>query len=161
MKPQIFKQLFFNCLFLIVTTATFSQTTVTSKCTADVSCSQKYGITLTEREYTLTVFYDKSNLKFTTGNAVTFPALNTFSITKKTDKYVVGTNSEGNYGFLDIRRKQFYNIDYYMNRYLTAGYGSQTTEVKETTLKMMEILKKGGSQKDVVQELIKQAEYDF
>lgn len=161
MKPQIFKQLVFNCLFLIVTTVTFSQTTVTSKCTADVSCSQKYGITLTEREYTLTVFYDKSNLKFTTGNAVTFPALNTFSITKKTDKYVVGTNSEGNYGFLDIKRKQFYNIDYYMNRYLTAGYGSQTTEIKETALKMMEILKKGGSQKDVIQELIKQAEYDF
>lgn len=155
------KQIFLNYLLLIVTTFSFSQTTVTSKCTTDFSCSQKYGITATEREYTLTVVYDKDNLKFTTGNAIIFSPLNTFSITKKTAKYIVGTNEEGNYGFFDIRRKQFYNIDYYMSRYLTMGYGSMTTEVKETVLKMMEILKKAGSQKDVIQELIKQAEYDF
>ena len=161
MKTQILKKMLFNCLSLIVASASFSQTTVTSKCAADFSCSQKNGMTITEREYTLTVVYNKDTLKFTTRNGITFPALNTYSITKKTDKYVVGTNSEGNYGFLDIKRKQFYNIDYYMSRYITAGYGSQTTEVKEMVLKMMDILKEGGSQKDVVQELIKQAEYDF
>ncbi|KIX21581.1 hypothetical protein SY27_07740 [Flavobacterium sp. 316] len=155
------KKLLFTCLLSAFTALSFSQTTITSKCTTDFSCSQKYGITTTEREYTLTVVYDKDSLKFTTGNGTIFSPLNTFSITKKTDKYIVGTNSDGNYGFFDIGRKQFYNIDYYMSRYLTMGYGSKTTEVKETVLKMMEILKKVGSQRDVVQELIKQAEYDF
>ncbi|WP_026704427.1 hypothetical protein [Flavobacterium soli] len=155
------KKLLFTYLLLAFTAFSFSQTTITSKCTIDFSCSQKYGITATEREYTLTVVYDKDNLKFKTANGKIFSDLNTFTITKKTDKYIVGTNSDGNYGFFDLKKKHFYNIDYYMSRYLTMGYGSKTTEVKETVLKMMEILKKGGNQKDVVQELIRQAEYDF
>lgn len=154
-------KLLLSCIFLIVASASFSQTKVISKCTADISCSQKNGMTITEKEYTLTVVYNKDTLKFTTRNGINFPALNTYSITKKTEKYVVGINSEGNYGFFDIKRKQFYNIDYFMSRYLTAGYGSQTIEVKEMVSKMMDILKGSGSQKDVVQELIKQAEYDF
>ena len=48
-----------------------------------------------------------------------------------------------------------------MNRYLTAGYGKDNTEIKQNTLKMMSILRKGESQKDAIQFLIKQTEYDF
>lgn len=124
------KKLLLIYLLLAITDLSFSQTTITSKCKTDFSCSQKYGITATEREYTLTVVYDKDNLKFTTGNAITFSPLTTFSITKKPDKYIVGTNSENNYGFFDIRRKQFYNIDYYLSRYLTMGYGGIANKIR-------------------------------
>ena len=48
-----------------------------------------------------------------------------------------------------------------MKRYLTAGLGSENVEIKQNTLKIMSILKKGNSQKDAVQFLIKQTEYDF
>ena len=63
------RNLIFTILFFAFTTITYSQTkakakakttttvktnttTATTKCTAEISCSQKYGVTLTEREYT-------------------------------------------------------------------------------------------------------------
>lgn len=155
------KKLLFSCLLLTVATVTFSQTKITAKCTADISCSQKFGITAIDREYTLVVVYDKNSLKFATNNTSVFSALNTYKIAKKTDNYIIASSTEGNYAFFDVKRKQLYNIDYYMDRYITAGYGSETNSIKQTVLKMMEILKKGGSQKDAIQELIKQAEYSF
>ena len=48
-----------------------------------------------------------------------------------------------------------------MNRFLTAAYGAETTEIQKNAEKMMELLKSGSTQKDVIQDLIKQAEYDF
>lgn len=140
---------------------TASETKVTAKCSTNISCSQKFGITETEEEYTLTVVYGKTNLKFTTHDNPSLKAMNNYVITKKTDKYIVANNEEGNYAFFDIKKKQFYNIDYYMNRYITAGYGSETSVIRQNILKMMEILNNGSTQKDVVKHLIKQSEYDF
>ncbi|HRB71174.1 hypothetical protein [Flavobacterium sp. WV_118_3] len=137
------------------------ETKVTAKCNANISCSQKHGMTEIPRDYTLTVVYDKENLKFTTYNNPSLKGMNNYRITKKTDKYVVGSNEEGNYAFFDIKKKQLYNIDYFMSRYITAGYGAETSEIKQNVLKMMDILKNGSSQKDVIQHLIKQSEYDF
>lgn len=48
-----------------------------------------------------------------------------------------------------------------MSRYSTAGYGSGYSEVKQTVVKMMDLLKEGSTQKDVIQHLVKQSEYDF
>ena len=163
-----------NILFFAFTTITYSQTkantkttvktnttTATTKCTAEISCSQKYGVTVTEREYTLTVIFDNKEIKFTTYENASQKGMNTYNVTKKTEKYIVASNSEGNYAFYNIKKKQFYNIDYYMNRFLTAAYGAETTEIQKNAEKMMELLKSGNTQKDVIQDLIKQAEYDF
>ena len=167
------RNLIFTILFFAFTTISFSQTkaksatknitatTVTTKCTADISCSQKFGITVTERQYTLTVIFDNKEIKFTTYDNASQKGMNTYSITKKTEKYIVASNSEGNYAFYNIKKKQLYYIDYYMSRYITAGYGSETSEIKHNVETMMELLKHGNTQKDVIQSLIKQAEYDF
>ena len=48
-----------------------------------------------------------------------------------------------------------------MSRYITSGYGSGYSEIKEVTLNMMDLLKKGKTQKDVIRHLITQVEYDF
>ena len=162
------RNLIFTILFFVFTTITYSQTkaktnttTATTKCTAEISCSQKYGVTLTEREYTLTVIFDNKEIKFITYENASQKGMNTYNVTKKTEKYIVASNSEGNYAFYNIKKKQFYNIDYYMNRFLTAAYGAETTEIQKNAEKMMELLKSGSTQKDVIQDLIKQAEYDF
>lgn len=119
---------------------------------------KKNGLTETKSDYVLTVSYDSENLKFNTAEK---QQMVSYSVSKKTEKYVIGKNTEGNYSFYDIKKKQFYNIDYFMSRYMTAGYGSNSTEIKQTVLKMMEMLKNGKSQKDVIQYLIDQTEYDF
>ncbi|MDR6967631.1 hypothetical protein J2X31_001643 [Flavobacterium arsenatis] len=169
------KNILFTFFLLSVTAISFSQTKAKSKtvktvvavkdemknCTADISCSQKFGTTVTEREYILTVIYDDSTIKFSTSKNPIEKTMNNYDVTKKTEKYVVAVNKEGNYAFYNIKKKQFYYIDYYLNRYLTASYGSETTEIQKTAEKMMELLKKGNSQKDVIQDLIKQVEYDF
>ena len=146
---------------LIISNIIFSQTKVTTKCSADISCSQKYGTTISEREYTLKVIFDNKEIKFTTHENASEKGMNTYNIRKKTIKYVIASNKEGNYSFYNINKKQFYNIDYFMNRYLTAGYGAKTNEIKQNTEKMMDLLKNGETQKDVIQYLIKQTEYDF
>jgi hypothetical protein len=155
------RNLLFAFLLLIFTSISFSQTKATIKCSADISCSQKNGTTLIEREYTLTVIFDNKEIKFTTHDNQSEKGMNKYDVTKKTEKYIVASNKEGNYAFYNIKKKQFYYIDYYMNRYISAGYGSQTSEVKQNVEKMIELLKSGSTQKDVIQDLIKQAEYDF
>ncbi|PKB15261.1 hypothetical protein [Flavobacterium sp. 5] len=169
------KKIIFTFLLLTLTSISFSQnktktvakvnttatTKLTTKCTAEISCSQKFGVTVYDREYLLTVIFDNKEIKFSTKENPIDKIMNSYVITKKTEKYVVATDKEGNYSFFNIKKKQFYNIDYYMNRYLTAGYGTETTEIQKSTEKMMESLKSGSTQKDVIQDLIKQAEYDF
>lgn len=122
------------------------------------NCSQKYGLTESDDAYILKVSYDSENLMFSTSEK---QKMFGYSVTKKTDKYIIGKNTQGYYSFYDLTKKQFYYIDYYMKRYMTAGYGSQSSEIKQTTLKMMGMLKNQKSQKDVIQYLIEQTEYDF
>lgn len=86
--------------------------------------------------------------------------MESYAVAKKTDKYVIGEFS-GNYAFFNIKKKQFYYIDYFMSRYSTAGYGPGYSEVKQTVVNMMDLLKEGSTQKDVIQHLVKQSEYDF
>jgi hypothetical protein len=166
------KNLILAFLLFTLPSISFSQTKTTktitnatkkeeTKCTAEISCSQKFGVTVTEREYILTVIFDNKEIKFSTSKNPIEKTMNNYTVTKKTEKYAVAVNKEGNYAFYNIKKKQFYYIDYYLNRYLTASYGSETTEIQKTAEKMMELLKSGSSQKDVIQDLIKQAEYDF
>lgn len=115
-------------------------------------------MTPTEMDYTLSVEFDDSSMKFSTKEGSTSTSYN---IAKQTEKYVIGKNEDGNYSFFDIKNKEFYSIDFYMIRYLTAGYGSDNSQVEQTTQNMMKILKQGKTQKDVVQHLIKQTDYDF
>lgn len=152
------KKILFIAFLTIIGNSLYAQKTITANGTEYYSCSQKNGMTDVPGEYKLTVQYDEKELGF---NASGGQRMTTFSTIKTTDKYVIGQNTEGNYAFLDIAKKQFYYIDYYIKRYLTAGYGSQSAEIKQNTLKIMDILKKGESQKDAIQYLIKQTEYGF
>tara|TARA_R110001632_G_scaffold232309_1_gene372811 strand:+ start:4489 stop:4950 length:462 start_codon:yes stop_codon:yes gene_type:complete len=152
------KKFLFIATLLLVGNLTFAQTKVTTDGTEYYSCSQKNGMTSVPGNYTLTVEYDDKQLGFNTNGG---ERMTSYSTVKKTDKYVIGQNEEGNYAFFDIAKKQFYYIDYFMSRYMTAGYGIQNTEIKQNTLKMMNILKNGESQKDAIQHLIKQTEYGF
>lgn len=136
----------------------FSQTIVKTEFKAKHSCSQKYGLTSTDGDFILTVIYDNDTLKFNTREG---QSMMKYSVAKKTDKYVIGKDASGNYSFYDIKKKQLFYIDYFMSRYTTAGYGAGYSESKQTVLKMMELLKGGSTQKDVIQHLISQTEYDF
>jgi len=52
-------------------------------------------------------------------------------------------------------------MDYFMSRYLVNGYGKDYSVVKEMSNSIMEMLKTGKTQKDVIQHLIDQVSYDF
>lgn len=136
----------------------FAQKTVTVDYTAKQNVSQKFGLTTTDGAFQMSVFYDATTLKFSTEKGQ--PPI-VYKVAKKTDKYVIGSNEEGNYAFYDMKKKQFYYIDYFMSRYSTAGFGNPYSDVKQTALKMMDKLKEGLSQKEVVQFLVSQAEMDF
>lgn len=152
------KKILFTALLSLVINSLFAQKIVSTNGTEYYSCSQKNGLTETKSDYVLNVSYDSENLKFNTAEK---QRMTSYSVAKKTEKYVIGKNAEENYAFYDIKKKQFYYIDYYMSRYMNAGYGSGSTEIKQTVLKMMEMLKNGKSQKDVIQYLIEQTKYDF
>ena len=143
---------------LILTTIVSAQTVVTTPLKWKHTCSQKFGISSTEESYNLIVSYTNENISFKTRESQNGSSYN---IAKKTAKYIIGKTSEGNYLFYDIKRKQLFYIDYFMSRYTTAGYGSPSQETKQKVLKMMEILKDKKSQKDVIQYLITQSEFDF
>ncbi|QCD61590.1 hypothetical protein B9C57_03075 [Tenacibaculum maritimum] len=157
LKLKFMKKTLLVLTICLISNLTFGQKTEKINGDTKFSCSQKYGLTETKNDYVLNVFYDSENLKFSTAEK---QRMTSYSVAKKTEKYVIGKNSEGNYSFYDIKKRQFYYIDYY-KRYMTAGYGSGSTEIKQSVLKMMDMLKKGKSQKDVIQYLIEQTKYDF
>ncbi|MBQ0734945.1 hypothetical protein [Aquimarina celericrescens] len=120
--------------------------------------SQKNGVTASDLNYNITVTYDTTTLTYRLREN---SALNKNSVTKKTDRYVIAKNRYGNYTFFDIKKKQLYSIDYYKSRYILAGYGQSKDDIKQVISEMMKKFIKGESQKDVIQHLIKQTEYDF
>ncbi len=152
------KKIIFVLAFVIMSGYIFGQKTVTAEYVAKLNCSQKYGLDTQDGNFLLTVIYDDTNLKF---NSEKGQAMTEYSVVKKTDKYVIGKDQSGNYSFFNIEKKQFYYIDYFMSRYSTSGYGAGYSEIKQTVLKMMKMLKEGKTQKDVIQHLIEQASYDF
>lgn len=135
----------------------FGQTTKSTPFSAKVNFSQKHGISIIKGEFVLVVEYDADNVKYKTRAE---SSMSSFSLSKKTDKYVIGVNG-GNYCFYDIVKEQFYYIDYFMSRYLLSGSGKGYSEVKQTVINMMDMLNDGKTQKDVISHLIKQTEYDF
>ena len=152
------KKTLLTTAFTLLSLLAFSQTTVKTEFKAKLSCSQKYGLTTTDGDFVLTVTYDDETIKFNTSEGQT---MTTYTVAKKTDKYVIGKDASGNYSFYDIKKKQFFYIDYFMSRYTTAGYGAGYSVAKQTVLKMMDLLKEGKTQKDVIQHLVSQTEYDF
>ena len=135
----------------------YSQEHISINGTAKFSCSQKNGINTRYGDYVLNVIIEKEVIKFNTSETQSYQL---YSISKKTDKYIIGEDG-GDYCFYDVLEKRLYNIDYFMSRYITSGYGSGNSEIKEVTLNMMDLLKKGKTQKDVIRHLITQVEYDF
>lgn len=152
------RKLLFVFAFVIISGFAFGQKTYTSEYTAKLSCSQKYGLNIDQGDFLLTVVFDDKNLKFSSEKD---QQMMIYTVAKKTDKYVIGKDQSENYSFFDIEKKQFYYIDYFMSRYSTAGYGAGYSDIKQTVLKMMELLKNGKTQKDVIQHLIEQMSYDF
>lgn len=152
------KKLFLFATLLSLSQFIFGQITISVDIPSKVTNSQSFGLEVYEGDYKLTVMYDDSSIKFNTREGQT---MDMYSITKKTDKYVVGSNTSGNYSFLDIKSQQFFYIDNFRNKYTIAGYGEKTNEIKKTVTKMMELLTTGNTQKDVIQHLIGQTEYDI
>jgi hypothetical protein len=152
------KKLLLTTSFALLSVLAFSQTTVKAEFKAKLDCSQKYGLTITAGDFVLTVIYDDVTIKFNTSEGQT---MTSYTIAKKTDKYVIGKDISGNYSFYDKEKKQLFYIDYYSSRYLTAGYGAGYSEAKQTVLKMMDLLKDEKTQKDVIQHLVTQTEYGF
>lgn len=103
-------------IFALFSFLSFSQTVVKERFLATLSCSQKYGLTVTEGDFILTVTFDDDTIKFSTSEG---QDMTSYNITKKTDKYVVGKDISGNYSFFNIKKKQFFFIDYFMSRYMT------------------------------------------
>ncbi|WP_338765229.1 hypothetical protein WAF17_01210 [Bernardetia sp. ABR2-2B] len=145
-------------LFTFLSSLAFSQTTIKSDFKVKLSCSQKYGLTTIDGDFVLTVTYDDNTIGFNTSEGQT---MTSYTVAKKTDKYIIRKDESGNYAFYDIKKKQFFYIDYFMSRYTTAGYGAGYSDIKQTILKMMDLLKDSKTQKDVIQHLINQTEYDF
>jgi hypothetical protein len=123
-----------------------------------LNCSQKFGLSTFDGKFVMTVEYDDFIIKF---NSEEGQKMTNYIIAKKTDKYIIGKDESDNYSFYDIKKKQFYIIDYFMSRYSTSGYGISYSDVKQNVLKMMDLLKNGKTQKDVIQHLVEQSEYDF
>lgn len=98
------KKIFIIATILFIGNLTFAQTKITASGTEYYSCSQKNGMTSVPGNYTLTVEYDDNQLGFNTNGG---ERMTSYSTVKKTDKYVIGQNEEGNYAFFDIAKKQF------------------------------------------------------
>ena len=141
---------------LLVLTAN-SQTIKRTASTVKISLSQKTGDNSYQEEYTLTTKFDENSLEFKTREDGKFTQ---FSSKKVTDKYVIGEQS-GNYAFFDIQNEQLFRIDYFASRYMVFGYGKDYSSLKETSLKLMKMLKEGKTQKDAIAFLVEQANYDF
>ncbi|MDB0602169.1 hypothetical protein PL373_13625 [Tenacibaculum maritimum] len=152
------KKILLILAFICVNSFVFSQETINVDFTAKLYCSQKRGLETTKGDFVLTVVIDGENMRFNTAKNQT---MTSYQIKKKSDKYIIGQDDSGNYSFYNKKNKQFYNIDYFMSRYSTSGFGNGYSSIKQTVLKMMNLLKKGKTQKDVIQHLIKQTEYDF
>tara|TARA_R110002020_G_scaffold440922_2_gene651606 strand:+ start:2386 stop:2847 length:462 start_codon:yes stop_codon:yes gene_type:complete len=136
----------------------FSQVTVKTEFKTKVDCSQKGGFSSEAGEFLLNVTYDDITIKFNTREG---QRMTPYTIAKKTNEYVIGKDDSGNYSFYNIKKQQFFYIHYYSSQYHTAGYGIGYSENKQTIIKMMDLLKEGKTQKDVIQHLITQTEYDF
>lgn len=143
---------------LFITTLSFSQTVIKTEYKGKVSCSQKYGITITEGDFTLFVSYTDEEISFKTTETQPYTS---YILVKQTDKYIIGKNKGENYCFYDKTKKKFFYIDYFMSRYMVGGHGAGYSNNKETVLKMMSMLKDSKTQKDVIAHLISQTEYDF
>lgn len=151
------KKIIFILSICLFTSQAFSQKTITIKGDTKFSCSEKYGLNQIKNDYILSVVYTTHQIKFNTAKKQRMVSYDTV---KSTDKFIIGKNADGNYLFYNIKSKQLFYIDYY-KRYITAGYGKDNATLKQTVLKMMEMLKNGKSQKDVIQHLIEQTKYDF
>lgn len=143
---------------VLLSMSLIAQKTITTPMKIKYSCSQKYGLTPSEGDYNLIVNYTDQSITFKTRKDQPGEK---YTVAKKTAKYVIGKNEAGNYMFYDINKKQLFYIDYFMSRYTTAGYGTDSADTKQKVLKMMEMLKSSKTQKDVISYLVKQSEYDF
>ena len=134
-----------------------SQDTLRIEGSSKLSNSQKYGITITEGTITLNIVETPTTLSYNTREG---QSMTNLTVKKSTDTFTI-SESGGNYSFYDKKKKQLYVIDYFMSRYSVSSYGIGYSEIKQTNIKMMDMLKSGSTQKDVIQFLVKQTEYDF
>jgi hypothetical protein len=144
--------------FVVFFCTSFAQTQIKSEFSQLLKYSQKFGLEVNEDSYVLTVEFDEKELKFKSKDE---KPMSVRTVTKMTDKYVIAKDDSDNYCFYDVKRKVIFNIDYFMSRYIIIALGQGYSENKQTLQKMMDMLKEGKTQKDVVQHLIDQVEKDF
>jgi predicted peptidase len=152
------KKLFFVLTLVGLGCCVLAQKTVTKEFKTEFVYSQIHGLEEKDGDYILTVIYDNVILKF---NTLKDETMSEYAVVKKTDRYVIGKNNNGNYAFFDIKMKQIYLVMYVSDRFITAGFGAEYSEIKQNIIQMMKLLKDGKSQKDAIQHLIKQTEYEY
>ena len=120
---------------------------------------QSLGIREDQGEYTFTVSYDKETFKFK--GKESNEIMDSFSILKTTDNYIIGKNSEEEHLFYNIKQKKLYVLINFENYFIVGTWGSESNEFRQTVYNISDMLKNKKSQKDVIQYLIEQSTYDF
>lgn len=152
------KKYFLIIAILFIGLASYAQETIKTPFQGKVSYSQKYGLSVDEGDHVLTVTYTEDSLHYNTREG---QMMTNLAVAKKTDKYIICKDISDNYSFYDLTQKQLYAIDYFMSRYTVMGYGPKYTSIKQTVSQMMDKIKEGKSQKEVIKYLADQADYDF
>jgi len=143
--------------FILTFSFAYTQQKIEIQSQASIDISQKHGRTISDKPYTLEIFIQNDTFSYRTR---TNQDLSRSIIKKRTEKYFVSENSYG-YSFFDVINERLFTIMYFNSRYFVSAYGKGYSAMKETSNKMMEMLKNGKSQRDVVNYLVEQAEYDF
>jgi hypothetical protein len=142
---------------LAVSSAFYAQDTLKIQECSKLNNSQKYGLTTSKNTVELRLLITETTISFASSPK---QKMSVYTAKKKTDKYIIG-ESNGNYLFYDIKGNQLHVIDYFMSRYSVYSYGKPYSAVKQTSTQMMENLKGGQSQREVIQHLVEQTSYDF
>jgi hypothetical protein len=127
------------------------------KVPATISISEKHGSTIINEKTTLQIVTSKSIFSYRSHENQNMAIC---TIRKEIDTYII-SDINGNYHFYDKKNRRLYTMDYFIGRYIVGGYGAGYSKVKAETEIIMKMLKDGKTQKDVIQHLIKQTEYDY
>lgn len=147
------------CLFLSV--FSFSQEE-SIQSSSKLYWSQKFGFNPVE-EVTFTYKISGDTLFYTSReNTPKNLSANKIFLTKKTDRYLIGKAAfTDGYCFFDLKTKQLFVLDFYLNRYSVTSYGNNYSLLKQTLDSIAKKLSSGETQKDVMSFLISQTEHDF
>ena len=145
-------------IFFATFTLTYGQEKQVIPGKAFFEFDQVYGLDSDEGEYLLTTIYTSDTLKWRTSDAL---PMEICAIIKKTEEYIVALSEDGTHVFYAITDKRLFYLIEEQTRFIAYGIGEGSLALRETVTQMIDVLDNGGVETDVIDFLIKQAEYDF